>query len=52
MTMREIVTNLYIFLVKLKMKIKNLTEEQFQRLLSDEKLDYTQRLYLIYFRYL
>lgn len=44
--------DIYVFLIKLKIQIKCLPEEKFRRLLKDKSLDYTQRLYLCYFRYM
>ena len=43
---------IYIFLIKLKIHIKCMSEEKFIKLLADESLNYTQRLYLCYFRYM
>lgn len=50
--MSKILNNLYLFLQKLRLNIKLLSEKDFNNLLKDEKLDYEQRLYLIYFRYM
>ena len=44
--------DIYVFLIKLKIQIKCLPEEKFMKLLADESLNYTQRLYLCYFRYM
>ena len=44
--------DVYIFLIKLKIQIKLLPEEKFKKLIGDKSLDYTQRLYLWYFRYM
>lgn len=44
--------DIYVFLIKLKIQIKCLPEEKFKRILEDKSLDYTQRLYLCYFRYM
>lgn len=52
MKLYEMIQNIRIFLIKLRMQIKLLSEEDFTKLLEDEKLDYTQRLYLCYFRYM
>lgn len=52
MKLSEMIQNIKIFLIKLRMQIKLLSEEDFTKLLKDEKLDYTKRLYLIYFRYM
>ena len=40
-----------VFLIEMKIKIKCMPEEKFIKLLADENLDYAQRLYLCYFRY-
>ena len=50
--MSEILNNLYLFLRKLRLNIKLLSEKDFNNLLKYGKLDYEQRLYLIYFRYM
>lgn len=50
--MSEILKNLYLFLRKLRLNIKLLSEKDFNNLLKYGKLDYGQRLYLIYFRYM
>lgn len=52
MKFNEMIQNIKIFLIKLRIQIKLLSEEDFTKLLKDEKLDYTQRLYLCYFRYM
>lgn len=51
MNTKKLLNDLYVFLIKLKIQIKLLPEEKFQLLLEDRNLDYTQRLYLCYFRY-
>lgn len=48
----EIMQNIRLFLIKLKIQIKLLSEEDFTKLLKDKRLDYTQKLYLCYFRYI
>ena len=50
--MSEILNNLYLFLQKLRLNIKLLSEKDFNNLLKYGKLDYEQKLYLIYFRYM
>lgn len=50
--MSEILKNLCMFLRKLRLNIKLLPEKDFNNLLKDERLDYEQRLYLVYFRYM
>ena len=50
--MSEILKNLYLFLRRLRLNIKLLSEKDFNNLLKDERLDYEQRLYLVYFRYM
>ncbi len=52
MKLCEMIKNIRIFLIKLRVQIKLLSEEDFTKLMKDEKLDYTQRLYLCYFRYM
>lgn len=44
--------NIKQFLIKLEIQIKSLSEEDFVKILRDEHIDYTQRLYLLYFRYM
>lgn len=51
MKLCEMIKNIRFFLIKLRVQIKLLSEEDFTKLMKDEKLDYTQRLYLCYFRY-
>ncbi len=52
MGITKALNDIYIFLIKLKIQIKCLSDEEFYKLLSDKKLDYMQRLYLCYFRYI
>lgn len=52
MEIYKLVWNAYIFLIKLKMQIKFLTDEKFDELIKEKDLDYTQKIYLIYFRYM
>lgn len=52
MKLYEMIQNIKIFLIKLRVQIKLLSEEDFTKMLKDEKLDYTQKLYLYYFRYI
>lgn len=52
MKLIEMIQDIRIFLLKLRIQIKLLSEEDFTKMLKDKKLDYTQRLYLRYFRYL
>lgn len=52
MNIYEMIQNIRMFLLKLRIQIKLLSEEEFARLLKDNKLDYEQKLYLCYFRYI
>ena len=52
MEINEMMKRIYSLLKKLKIEIKSLQDEEFAKILSDNSLDYTQRLYLIYFRYM
>ena len=52
MEIYKALNNIYVFLIKLKIQIKCLPDEKFKLLLEDRSLDYTQRLYLCYFRYM
>ena len=49
--MFEIVKNLYYFLLQLRIKVKIMTEADFNSLLLDKSLSTEQRFYLLYFRY-
>lgn len=51
MEIYEAFLNVYIFMYRLKGKIKALTEWRFNQLLSDSSITYEQKIYLIYFRY-
>jgi hypothetical protein len=51
MKIRDLVVEIYIFLIKLKAHIKAMSEDDFNKVLVDKNIDYTQRLYLLYFRY-
>lgn len=50
--MGDILKNLYLFLRRLRLNIKLMSEKDFNNFLKDERLDYKQRLYLVYFRYM
>lgn len=52
MKLYEMIQNIRIFLIKLEIQIKLLSEKDFEKLLKDEKLDYTQKIYLCCFRYI
>ena len=52
MGINEMMKRINSLLKTLKIKIKSLSDEEFAKILSDNSLDYTQRLYLIYFRYM
>ena len=52
MRFSKMLNNIYVFLIKLKIQIKCLSDEKFNELLKDGGLDYTQKLYLCYFRYM
>ena len=52
MGINEMMQCVYSLLKIMKIKIKSLSDEEFAKILSDNRLDYTQRLYLIYFRYM
>lgn len=41
----------YVFLIQLKNQIKSLSEYEFNKMLKENVLDYNQKVYLIYFRY-
>ena len=52
MEINEKMRCVYIFLKIMKIKIKILSSEEFAKIISDKSLNHTQRLYLIYFRYM
>jgi len=52
MKLTEMLNNIYAFLIKLKIQIKCLQDEKFDELLKNGGLDYTQKLYMCYFRYM
>lgn len=52
MKLYEALQNIRMFLLELRIKIKLLSETDFEKLLKDKSLDYTQKLYLCYFRYM
>lgn len=52
MNLQKILNDIYIFLIKLKIQRKLLPEEDFKKIAEDKRLDYTQKLYLYYFRYM
>lgn len=45
------VNNLRLFLIKLMLQIKLMPEKEFAELLKNGKLNFEQKVYLIYFRY-
>lgn len=52
MKLYEIMKNIRRFLIKLRINIKLLSEDDFLKLLKETNLDYEQKLYLCYFRYM
>lgn len=52
MNVTEMLNNIYVFLLRLKIQIKCLSKEEFNELLKDRELGYTQKIYLCYFRYM
>lgn len=52
MNLQKMLEDIYMFLKRLEIQIKLLPGEEFRKLLEDKSLDYTQRLYLCYFRYM
>lgn len=51
MSITEALIYFYIFLIRLKNQIKSLSDYKFNKMLKDNNLDYNQKAYLIYFRY-
>ena len=49
--MLEFARSLYDFLLMLRIKIKIMTEADFNYLMLDESLSIEQKIYLLYFRY-
>ncbi len=49
--MLELARGIYNFLLMLKIKVKIMTEADFNSLLLDKSLSTEQRIYLLYFRY-
>lgn len=49
--MLELARGIYDFLLMLRIKIKIMTEAEFNSLLLDNSLSTEQRIYLLYFRY-
>ena len=52
MEINEMIKHINSLFKTLKIEIKSLQNEEFAKILFDNRLDYTQRLYLIYFRYM
>lgn len=52
MTALEMVFSIWLFLHRLKSKVRVLSENEFNRMLYDDGLTYEQKIYLIYFRYI
>ncbi len=52
MTAFEMVFSIWLFLHRLKSKVRALSENEFNRMLYDDGLTYEQKIYLIYFRYI
>lgn len=52
MKLYEMMQNIRMLLLKMRIQIKLLSEEDFTKLLKDSKSDYEQKLYLCYFRYI
>lgn len=51
MTVFEMFLSIWLFLYRLKRKVRDLTESDFNRMLYSDDLTYEQKIYLIYFRY-
>lgn len=51
MTVFEIYLSIWIFLYRLKSKVRALSESDFNRMLYSDRLTYEQKIYLLYFRY-
>lgn len=51
MTVFEIFLSIWLFLYRLKSKVRALSENDFNRVLCSGELTYEQKIYLIYFRY-
>lgn len=52
MNLIKALNSIYVFIIKLKIQIKCLSDEKFNELLKDKNLDYTQRLLLCYLKYM
>lgn len=52
MTVYEMIFNIWLFVCRLKNKVRALSEDEFNSMLYDERLSYEQKIYLIYFRYI
>lgn len=52
MTTYEAIFNIWLFLYRLKSKVRALSESEFNRMLYDNDLTYQQKILLIYFRYI
>ena len=52
MTALEMVFSIWLFLHRLKSKVRALSENEFNRMLYDDGLTYDQKIYLIYCRYI
>nr|DAU29727.1 MAG TPA: hypothetical protein [Caudoviricetes sp.] len=51
MGIHEAIISIWLFLHRLKNKIRALSEQEFNQLLCDNRITYEQKIYLIYFRY-
>ena len=51
MSIYEAIISIWLFLHRLKSKIRALSEQEFNQLLCDNGITYEQKIYLIYFRY-
>lgn len=52
MTAFEVAFSIWLFLHRLKGKVRALSENEFNRMLYDDGLTYEQKIFLIYFRYI
>ena len=52
MTDFEMAFSIWLFLHRLKSKVRALSENEFNRMLYGNGLSYEQKIYLIYFRYI
>ncbi len=52
MTFYEMIFSIWLFLHRLKNNVRALPENEFHSMLYDSRLNYEQKIYLIYFRYI